>query len=256
VSNTDERCQIKGFVRETTDDPTAAALKKINKNTQESLGANDIHIFTAIPSTDALDSYFTRMTEGSLKNYAKDLKDGRALCDTHSRDQLPIGYSYNGEFNKELVLTEGNYYIQRDLNITGVNTDHIIRAIVGGTVRDVSIGFCPEWYRCSVCKKDISDWQACEHIPGLKYDGEMCFAWVENARLSETSLVYDGATPGAIIKKAIRAARDHMISPAEMCRLENNLAVRFPEDVSKATLIKKKVVRVGDVSSEESEEHI
>lgn len=203
-------------------------LEKINKHTLEPLSAAEVFVFMAVPSTNLLDTYFTRMSERSLKNYAHDLKEGRALVNSHVWRQLPLGYSFDARFDSEAVQTEAWYYLQRNLKVTDVNTDDVIRAIKSGTVRDVSLGFIPGWYKCGICGKDIRN-KECSHVPGLTYDDVLAFAWVEGAHAVETSLVYDGATPGAIIKKAAEFVEKGLIEPADVDRLEGTFQVRFPK---------------------------
>ena len=71
-------------------------------------------------------------------------------------------------------------------------------------------------------------------IPGIEYEVEqrndrgdviskrkqVAFAWVENARLSELSAVYDGATPGCAILKAQREADAGRMTPETAFFLE------------------------------------
>jgi hypothetical protein len=67
----------------------------------------------------------------------------------------------------------------------------------------------------------------CPHCPGLIYDGERSFAWVENARLIEHSIVYSGATPGSVIRKACILAERGVLSKADLGLLEESWNVRF-----------------------------
>ena len=220
--------QMRAFVGETTEAISESDLELINVNTLEPLSEHQVFLFEAIPSNDAIDSYFTRMDpETTLPNYAENLKEGRALMNSHRRhDTLPLGYSYDGFHNLQTNMVLGKYYMQRDLNL-GVSTNEVIKGIQGGTLRDVSIGFRPEWYKCSICGKDLDDYAECPHIPGVMYEKDLCIAWIMNGYLAETSLVFDGATPGAMVKKAQEAFSQRKIGPQDVTRLEGVYGVRF-----------------------------
>lgn len=169
-------------------------------------------------------------------------------------------------------------YMLRNNRASGDNTDDIIQAVEAGTVFDVSIGFrftpgTPEknyldrsYYRCSICDcdwvrgvptttplmegKTQARWfgmddtpedepTRCNHFPGERYDGNMCFLWVVNARLAEFSFVYSGATDAAIVLKARKAAENRQLSEAQIRHLEtiynarigNAKAIAIPDTV-------------------------
>lgn len=221
--------QSRAIITESPEAATGEDLEAINKNTLEPLSLSEVFIFEAYPSNNAVDSYYTQMdVETTLKNYEEELLEGRALMNSHRRhDTLPLGYSFGGILDQRTGILTGRYYMQRGLDLGTVNTDSVSRGIVGGTIRDVSIGFRPGWYRCSTCGKDLLGGE-CEHVPGISYDRALCTAWVIDGHLCETSLVFDGATPGAIIKKAMAAYEKRLIEPNDVQRLEAVYEVRFP----------------------------
>src|SRR5205823_2130449 len=118
-----------------------------------------------------------------------------------------------------------------DLDIAGTKTNAVCGLIASGVARDVSVGFSPGHFECSICRGDPYDWFSgtCRHIPGLKYSGKgdvvtsggtLCYAWVCDAKLREVSLVYLGATPGAqvtdlAIEKARRMRDSLALTPRE-----------------------------------------
>ena len=227
--------QTRAMVREAQDVNIGTDLELINKNALEPLSPQDVFLFEAIPSNKAVDCYYTQMAESSLRNFRDDLVEGRALMNSHRRhDTLPLGYSYDSVLNESNWVLTGKYFLQRGLKLGEVENDQVIRGIQGGTLRDVSIGFKPGWYRCTICGKDLTSpgcaeepGNRCEHIPGVYYDRVLCTAWVEDGYLEETSIVFDGATPGAIIKKAMDAYKHRQIEPRDVERLEGVLGVRF-----------------------------
>jgi hypothetical protein len=54
----------------------------------------------------------------------------------------------------------------------------------------MSTGAIVEKARCSICGRDI---EACDHVPGKAYMGQLCYQIIEKAKLLEVSLVDDPA---------------------------------------------------------------
>jgi hypothetical protein len=188
-------------------------------------------VWPAEISSSRLDSYDTRMDpETTLQNYAEDSVLGVAFCDSHEHNEQPFGRSFAGLYvpgeavadadTAEPARTFAAFYTFPGLQVNRVNTTHLIDSIRMGIARDVSVGFKPDVgfiYRCSICGENLWSWD-CYHIPGEtekvvvdeasgRTEERYVYAWVVNARLSEVSSVYDGATPWAMIVKAVREAR-------------------------------------------------
>lgn len=185
----------------------------------------DIYIFRAEISNGNLDSYFTRMHESSLRNYAEDALVGIALQNSHRHNELPFGKSLYGAYDDGRTFAD--FYTIRDLNLNGVNTDDLIRGIEAGIVQKVSIGFFGGTFECSVCGHDL--WSKdCTHVPGLRYENNIAYAWVRDAHLAETSVVYEGATPGAAILKAQQEAEAGRLRPDAAAIIEARYRIKLP----------------------------
>jgi hypothetical protein len=179
--------------------------------------------FSGIVSTNALDSYSTRMHRSSLENFAADLTEGRVLLDSHDSSRLGIGYSLRGRY-----IAGGGNGVQRaqaDFYSAPVDESSIafIRKMGIGTARDLSAGFYGGQWKCDLCGNEMGRWnedpeKRCLHWPGMEYDGQTATATIHNARLAETSAVYDGATPGSMILRARQMSEAGLIVP-EMARL-------------------------------------
>lgn len=215
--------------------------------------------FNVIPSTNSLDSYSTQMAATSLKNYATDFAEGRAFQDSHRHDEMPIGYSLTGKYvgsnGNGVARVESDFFIPRGVSTNG---DAAIARIRTGSVKDVSIGFHGGQWRCSICGRDmLTDWD-CWHIPGMSYSIDekdmdfffaqetarakgkgkdakkddapperiLCTASIENAHAAECSGVFDGATPGAVVK-AQRMADAGRLTPAAARMVEGQFHVRI-----------------------------
>lgn len=183
-------------------------------------------------SSGVLDAYFTRMANSSLTNYAADLGTGVAFQNSHRWAELGWGQSISGTRVPDGAVHGWFYTIPR-LSLNGVNTDDFIAGVRAGLVRDVSIGFYGGRFVCSICGKDmLTDWE-CHHIPGIEYPlndtvSQLAIAIVEDARLSEVSAVYDGATPGAAILKATSLADQNIITPQARALIEQRYRVSLP----------------------------
>jgi hypothetical protein len=66
------------------------------------------------------------------------------------------------------------------------------------------VTFLPQRYECNLDGKDMLAWE-CEHFPGLRYGDskDLCWAWIMDSRLLETSLVFRNASPDAMLQRKI-----------------------------------------------------
>jgi hypothetical protein len=230
------------------------------------------YINTAWASTNLIDSYHTRMRDSSLRNYADDATKGISLQNSHRENELPFGRTFLGRYKpgrgSNPARAEMDFYIPPNLNVNGVNSNDVIRAIDYGTARDVSIGFYGGDLRCSIDGKlmmgdllslllfggdddsaDVRDPNApCNHLPGLEYgvrdregkltgDRAVAIGEVDGAHCAELSIVFDGATPMAqisgravpVLAKAQRMLEMDALSPTTAMALERRYrGVRFP----------------------------
>jgi hypothetical protein len=229
------------------DDQWEAVMSRINRHSLDPLKKEDVFTFSGICSNDRMDSYLTRMDPvTTLRNYVEDLQGGVPLQEGHDIFKNPYGRSYDAEFLESTEIdnansVRGHWYVLRDLTINGVPTNDTIRAIRGGIIKDMSVGFGGNktWYRCSSCGRDMFDWE-CPHIPGLEDEhGRMSFSWVVEGRLREVSTVYNGATPGAYIDKARAFVQQGELSRENIVKLEREYQVRL-DDGTRSIFMPKK----------------
>jgi hypothetical protein len=182
---------------------------------------------SAEATNNRLDAYYTRMMPSSLKNYAAEAAEGVSFQDSHQTDALTfmMGRTLTGEYigaqgdGKARVLV--NLYTIQNLPETG----NFISKYRTGIARDVSIGFYGGTFICSICGLDMMSWD-CWHYPGREVEVEeentdgsktvrkvIATADVEDAHLAELSAVYKGATPGAVIVKALRDVEEGRMKP-------------------------------------------
>ena len=197
--------------------------------------------FGAEISSNRLDAYYTHMGESTLQNFAADAAAGVSLLDSHDSNKLGMGYSLTGEFsgNAEIIRTRADFYTVRGVQFGGkhsyASTDDFIRAVLGGIVRDVSVGFYGGDMICDICGELVWGWFTdCPHLPGVEYaigdQGEkttVATAEIVDAHLAEVSAVYSGATPGAMIDKIERMFADGELQPWQARQIEHRYKLQL-----------------------------
>jgi hypothetical protein len=209
-------------------------------------------------SNQRIDSYLTRMDITTLENYVAGAMRGVPVQYSHQTRVLPLGRSYYGVLDDDPQLPgqkralASAYLLRNNSANSMVNSNEVIASIDSGVTADVSVGFeffpgTPEkqfqdrtWYRCSICGGDFlaADWwdddpDDCHHWPGelYRFDGgqqeQMCYLDVVNGYLAEFSPVYAGATDGAVILKAQRAAADGVLNRSQIMHLEEAYRTRL-----------------------------
>lgn len=219
--------------------PDLSALRSATED-GAAAAAGEIFAFTAEISSGVLDAFSTHMAASSLRNYATDAASGVSFQDSHKTSILPLGRSFAGRLIAEdgRTLVEADFFTVEGIAFGGqhsyATTDDFVRAVKAGIVQDVSIGFYGGRYICDICGENYLSWD-CEHYAGREYatgnqgeDTIQCTVTIEDARLSEVSAVYDGATPNAAITKFERAVAENRLKPAEIRALAAHYCVETP----------------------------
>jgi len=225
------------------DNPLMQAVKN---ELSEQLDGVEPFFWPAEISSTRLDSYFTHMAESTLRNFASDAADGRTFLDSHDSGKLGFGQSYDGrvEINNGLTRVVAGFYTVPGIRFGGnhsyESTDDFIMAVKTRLARDVSVGFYGGEHVCDICGGNYFDASECPHFPGVKYPvGDqgnqvvVCTLTIEDARLSEVSAVYDGATPEAMILKAERMNKAGDLDPKVAESLRTQYRIKLPEPVSR-----------------------
>ncbi len=226
--------------------PAAAGRELDGEGAGEQAGRNRFSFVAEISNTGT-DAYHTHMAPSTLRNFARGAGGGVALLDSHSGRRLAVGYSHGGRYEEEgeKGRTVAEFYIVPGIRFGGqhsyASTDDFITAIENEIVRDVSVGFYGGRWVCDVCHSPYYGPGACHHLAGYQYevetDGRMehviCTVTIHEAELSEVSLVYDGATPGAMILKVEREAAAGRLSPEMVREIEQQYRVKLPAGVGR-----------------------
>lgn len=193
----------------------------------------DFHKIKAVISSTALDSYYTRMTMKTLKNFRSAAKSGIQLKDSHLMNN-GFGISTDARIKGEELIVDFELMRDQPLNppASYPNSDHFARAIKEGIINDVSVGFSGGRVNCDICD---ADWYRCYHLCGVEYEIEgrgkvLATATIDDAELCEVSTVYSGANPDAVIIDRI----NHCISEGQvdektLSMLSERYGVRFNE---------------------------
>jgi hypothetical protein len=211
--------------------------------------ALDASIFDEFPpflwqseiSSDRLDAYFTIMDpETTLANFAADAETGVAVLVGHDSRQAPTGYSLTGSLDAGKVTR----VLSDAYALTDPASSPIINKVRAGVIRDVSVGFSTRGAQCvcSICLRDMWRDYKCWHIPGMRYkrtdnvedavtdpNGVLATGRIVGAHLSEYSLVYDGATPGAAVLQAQRSAAAGMLTSEQVRHIERQFHTNLPD---------------------------
>jgi hypothetical protein len=235
------RMAIPAYVRGMNQSPEMTAMAMSRAPDPSIFEDSPPYIWRAEISNQHRDTYDTQMHDSTLRNFAEDARTGVSFQNSHNHRELGFGQSIDGQYHDGRSQggkrTDATFYTIPDLTLNGVNTNDLIRGMRSGIVRDVSVGFYGGSIRCSECGHESTGmFDHCEHIAvmfGGVYslangaDGEAAFGWIHDARLSETSCVYDGATPGAMILKAHEELLERL-GPTSLRFMANRYRVRLP----------------------------
>ena len=165
-------------------------------------GDRDIRRFLIrmLISNKERDSYWTIMQDDTLDNFVADALAGVNFQDSHLYTNTGYGYSVNAERIKDDVFVEMAVLEDEVWDKMTYPTGKDLIFALRYRPFDVSVGFYGGRTECSICGNNPYTW-SCEHYLGEAYvvDEEIlyCEGLIYDARLSEVSLVFDGANGGA-----------------------------------------------------------
>lgn len=214
-----------------------AILRERHAQDADSLDEDELFFWRAIISNDGVDAYYTHMAESTLRNFASAAQAGISFQNSHNFRELPLGRSLAGSLHEgdERAEVLADFYTVKGLRLGSTNTDDFIRGVRSGIVSDVSVGFYGGRHACDLCGRNYYSWD-CPHVAGLEYEeegqdgvvrGSLATVTIEDARLSEVSAVYDGATPGAAILKAERMVEAGTLRRKDAEILETRYRIRL-----------------------------
>jgi len=190
-------------------------------------------------SSGLIDSYSSYMEQSTLANFRDDARAGVAFLPGHKHHEMPFGRSFDAFLedvpNPQRTRVVASFYTIPGLRLNAISTDDLIDGLRSGIAKDTSVGFHGGESICTLCGRSIWDWD-CPHVPGMKYEVKegdvmrvkLATYGVHNARLSEVSSVFDGATPRAEVLKAEREAAEGRMRPDSVRLFEERYRVKLP----------------------------
>ena len=197
--------------------------KIINKTGREITleNGNNIYLVRFNISSNAEDSYNTRMGLTSLDRFVLQANEGVPVCPNHTKEVV-MGITSNATKDDNHIVS-CDFNIDVDLDFAHPeagykNSNDLIRQIKNGRIKMSSVGggFSPETrLDCNVCGKDQLSDMSCPHWQGVYYskdeianeeqrkafDGDRikCVPSWEELDLGEASTTYSGANDDANI---------------------------------------------------------
>ena len=214
---------------------------KVEKRNRDDDDNSNRAYYRAIISDDSMDSHYSKMSQGTLENFARESQKGVTILDSHNHRSAGIGTTVSGSIEDNKVYAD--FYSVKDVPLQGQsysNTDAMIKMIDDGAVKDVSVGFYGHSEKCNMCGQDL--WTGdCMHWPGMKYeiekDGikriETATTTIEDGHLSEVSVVYDGANEHASILSRMQAKAERLaprLSTREKQQITQMYNVEFKDE--------------------------
>lgn len=239
-SKEDFRAAIDGYQSEVVGElpeTLEKALSLINAKLPEGateLTADDVYVhYLEAANSNFIGDRYMFLGESTLRNIASDAEKGFAFMNSHRTgslsqpSELPFGKTFAGQFQmgtdadgkpqKRAIVA---FYMLRSVKPNGESgptTDDLHKMIVGGQVEDVSVGLSGGDAICDVCAVNVRE-TSCPHAPGThramtdaeieaqtkrEVPGGKCSYTLNDARCGEVSAVFNGAVPGAGIKKVM-----------------------------------------------------
>lgn len=222
-----------GELPETMDAALATINAKLPEGAAE-LTADDVYIhYLEAANSNFIGDRYMFLGESTLRNIAADAGRGFAFMNSHrtgslsQESELPFGKTFAGQYQEgidELGKPQKRamvaFYMLRGVKPNGESgptTDDLHKMIAGGQVADVSVGLHGGEALCDVCSVNLRETD-CAHAPGTRRgmsdeqisqqlergvtQGRASYT-LNDARCGEVSAVFDGAVPGAGVKKVM-----------------------------------------------------
>lgn len=150
--------------------PTAAQMEAINALAKARLNPEQVYVFSLRLCDDQVDRDFERFHEGALPGLARLFVGKTGIVDHKWSAENQVARI----FETQVVQEKGVSFIKAWAYIRrGGANEEIIADIEAGIKKEVSVGCAMARAVCSVCG---SEYGACGHVKGERYDGELCCA--------------------------------------------------------------------------------
>ncbi|MCX8066000.1 MAG: hypothetical protein N3G21_12660 [Candidatus Hydrogenedentes bacterium] len=178
------------------DDAVTNENEEINRFALRALTPEEYAVFSLDLCHNQLDRHYSKFPNDELEKINK-LVPGRPLMERHDlRGSLPRGIF----FTSSVVVEGDKISVRPKVYVLKLEENRsFIANIEGGVYRETSIGFTFAYPECSICRKDI---RRCVHIPGRRYEGDVCFYWIRGVQeVLEGSVVACGSQGTGFVKE-------------------------------------------------------
>lgn len=178
--------------------PTAEDMTLINAQALRELTPEEVYIFKILACNDLVDRDGERFTVESLVRLAELFVGKTMIIDHRWSAENQTARIYNTWVEER---DGGHALMARCYMLRNDATEHIIQAIDGGILREVSVGCAIGKALCSICGEEYG---TCGHRKGNVYDGEICICELHDpVDAYEMSFVAVPAQPGAGVTKGM-----------------------------------------------------
>jgi len=162
---------------------------------------DDIYVRRCRLTGDGINCHFGRFHTEDLEMLLEKAQGVSCLIG-HRKDTAGIARFFGGTIRKHKArdydsgeITEMNFIVPKIYWMKSHSKANDLRInIDGGVYHQASISWYFEKPVCGICGRDI---RTCDHVPGRRYDGWLCFFWYEGiGDVLEGSIVYAGGHPG------------------------------------------------------------
>ena len=182
-------------------------LDKINALTRRDFKPEELYTFPVTLCHNDIDRDYERFSDDALDKMAE-LFVGTTIIENHdpdTRNQVARLYDTEVISEPETLTKDGRPYRYLKGYAYMVRTDSnadLITEIDAGIRKEVSVGCNAAVRKCSVCGKQISYDNPCEHRKGQEYDGQICCHILDDVNDAyELSFVAVPAQVGAGVTK-------------------------------------------------------
>jgi hypothetical protein len=196
---------------------TKEDLSLINSYAQSELTEDELFTFSLVLCTDSVDRDMERFSRSSLEKLAALFKGKTGIF-----DHDPKGEKQTARIFRCCVETaesgESRLKARAYMVRTASNAD-LIREIMGGIKKEVSVSCSCAVKTCSVCGTDLIK-GACLHKKGMEYDGKTCvhildeptdayeWSFVAVPAQKRAGVTKQAATQGAVVKTGTETDED------------------------------------------------
>lgn len=165
------------------------------------VGIDDIYVRKCRLTGDGINCHFGRFRSGDLEKLLQKVQGVSCLIG-HRKETVGVARFFGGKIEKHSARdTESGEMVEMSFIVPKIywmkshsQAEDLKTNIDGGIYHQASISWYYNRPVCCLCENDI---RKCDHVPGKRYDGKLCYFWYDEiGDVLEGSIVYAGGHPG------------------------------------------------------------